>query len=126
MERCVFSVALAWFFPGAGHIFEKRFKTGLVIAIVFFAMFTLGAMNGGLDYPGTGASRDGFLLYLLNVFARLGNGLGYLIFLAFGELHPEAAAKTTFEYGGRLIEIAGLMNYLAILNCLDVSLGREK
>jgi hypothetical protein len=126
MERCIFSVVLAWLFPGAGHVLEKRFKTGLVIAVVFLAMFTLGAVNGGLNYPGTGVSRDSFLLHLLNIFARLGNGLGYLVFLAFGELHPEAAAKTTFEYGGRLIEIAGLVNYLAVLNCLDISLGRRK
>jgi hypothetical protein len=125
MGRQFFSVALAWFFPGVGHILQNRTKTGIIIAITFVLMFAIGVANGGLDYPGTSTGKDSFLLYLLNIFARMGNGLGYLVFLFFGNTSPETAARTTFEYGGRLIEIAGLLNYLAVLNCLDIASGKK-
>ncbi|GIU81143.1 MAG: hypothetical protein D6687_10310 [Acidobacteria bacterium] len=126
MEKTALSVALAWFCPGLGHILERRIKTGIVVAVTFALMFAIGAANGGLDYPGASISRDSFLLHFLNIFARLGSGLGYIIFLLFGNSSPEAASKITFEYGGRLVEIAGLMNYLMILNCFDISSRRKK
>jgi hypothetical protein len=67
------------------------------------------------------------LLYLLNIFAKLGNGLGSVIaFLVSVEPSPAAAAKATFEYGGRMVEIAGLLNYLAMLDASDIFLGRKK
>jgi hypothetical protein len=61
------------------------------------------------------------------MFARLGNGLGALIsFFLFHNPPPNIAARATFEYGGRFLEIAGLLNYLAVMDALDIYLGRKK
>lgn len=117
---------ISWFFPGAGHLIQKRYKRGAIIAAVIWAMFVVSLLSGGQYYPGF-EFKDGILLYLLNVFARFGNGLGAIIsYVAASSPDPLAAARATFEYGGRMLEIAGLLNYLAAMDAVDIALGRKR
>jgi hypothetical protein len=89
-------------------------------------MFIISLVSGGAYYPGF-EFKDGALLYLLNVFARLGNGLGALISFGISAVPDSSvAARATFEYGGRFLEVAGLLNYLAVLDTVDIALGRKK
>lgn len=122
-----FIIALAsWLFPGAGHLLQGRWKRGLVLAAVIWAMYAVAVAGGGSYYPGF-EFKDGALLYLLNIFARLGNGLGAIISLfLLGTPPPNVASWATFEYAGRFLEVAGLLNYLAILDALDIQIGRKK
>jgi len=116
----------AWLFPGAGHLLQRRFNRGVLLAISIWAMFVVGLWSGGAYYPGFDF-KDGALLYLLNVFATFGNGLGDLIsFLVSVEPAKDVAARATFEYGGRFLEVAGLLNYLAVIDAIDINLGRKK
>lgn len=116
----------AWLFPGAGHLLQKRLNRGVILAVTIWAMFLVGLLSGGAYYPGFDF-KDGALLYLLNVFATFGNGLGDLIsFLASVEPAKDVAARATFEYGGRFLEVAGLLNYLAVIDAIDINLGRKK
>jgi hypothetical protein len=116
----------AWFFPGAGHLLQKRFNRGIILSVAIWGMFIVGLLSGGAYYPGFDF-KDGALLYLLNVFATFGNGLGDLIsFLASVEPAKDVAARATFEYGGRFLEVAGLLNYLAVIDAIDINLGRKK
>ena len=116
----------SWFLPGVGHLIQGRFKRGVIIGLVIWIMFIIAVLSGGAYYPGFDF-KDGSLLYLLNIFARFGNGLGILIsfFLTSNPL-PNVASWATFEYGGRFLEIAGLLNYLAVLDSIDIQLGRKK
>ena len=83
-------------------------------------------LSGGAYYPGF-EFKDGQLLYLLNVFATLGNGLGEVIrFLVSVEPAPNEAARATFEYGGRFLEVSGLLNFRAVIDALDIFYGRKK
>ena len=117
---------MSWFFPGAGHFAQKRIKRGLLISGTIWTMFIIAMLSGGAHYPGF-EFKDGTLLYLLNVFAKMGNGLGALISYIIGsEVAPNVAALATFEYGGRFIETAGLLNYLAVIDALDIHFGRKK
>ncbi len=118
--------AISWFLPGVGHLIQGRFKRGLVIGLAIWTMFVIAVLSGGTYYPGFDF-KDGSLLYLLNIFARFGNGLGILIsyFLTTKPL-PNVASWATFEYGGRFLEIAGLLNYLAVLDAIDIQLGKKK
>lgn len=117
---------LAWFFPGGGHLIQKRTTRGLVIAGVIWTMFIIAVLGGGAYYPGF-EFKDGALLYLLNIFARFGNGLGAIVsFVASSSPSPNVAALSTFEYSGRFLETAGLLNYLAVLDAIDINLGRKK
>lgn len=116
----------AWFFPGAGHLIQKRTKRGVLIAAAIWLLFIVGVLSGGAYYPGFNFT-EGALLFLLNVFAKLGNGLGAIAsFLLSVEPSPNTPALATFEYGGRMVETAGLLNYLAIIDAIDIYLGRKK
>lgn len=117
---------ISWFLPGVGHFLQGRVKRGLIIGAVIWTMFIIALLSGGAYYPGFDY-KDGALLYLLNFFAKLGNGLGALIsFVLMRNPPPNVAAWATFEYGGRFLEIAGLLNYLAVLDAIDIQLGRKK
>ena len=69
---------ISWFLPGVGHIIQGRWKRGVIFAAVIWTMFIIAVLSGGIYYPGF-AFKDGQLLYLLNIFAKLGNGLGAFI-----------------------------------------------
>ena len=126
MDNPIIVGLMAWFFPGAGHLIQKRFNRGLLIAGTIWTMFIIAILSGGAYYPGFDY-KDGQLLYLLNVFATFGNGLGDLIsFLVSVEPSKDVAARATFEYGGRFLEVAGLLNYLAVIDAIDINLGRKK
>ncbi|MDQ3129780.1 MAG: hypothetical protein M3Q99_03330 [Acidobacteriota bacterium] len=117
---------VSWFMPGVGHILEGRLKRGIITGVVIWSLFIIAVLSGGAYYPGF-EFKDGALLYLLNIFARLGNGLGALIsFWLMSSPPPNIAALATFEYGGRFLEIAGLLNYLAVFDAVDIHLGRKK
>jgi hypothetical protein len=126
MDSPIIIGILSWFFPGAGHLVQHRIKRGIILAVVIWTMFIIALVSGGAHYPGF-EFRDGALLYLLNVFARFGNGIGALVsFILAGTPAPQVAALSTFEYGGRFLEVAGLLNYLAIIDAVDIALGRKK
>ncbi len=117
---------ISWFFPGYGHFQQGRWKRGILIAVVVWTMFIVAIISGGAYYPGFGFG-EGALLYLLNIFAKLGNGMGSLIGFFFSGNPPvDAASWATFEYGGRFLEVSGLINYLAVIDALDIQSGRKK
>jgi hypothetical protein len=126
MDNPVLIGILSWFVPGAGYIVQKRIVRGVIVFLVVWAMFIIAIASGGAYYPGFGF-KDGLLLYMLNVFARFGNGFGALLsYVLAGTPNPHAAALATFEYGGRFLEVAGLLNYLAVIDSADIALGRKK
>jgi len=126
MDNPIIIGILSWFFPGAGHLVQKRYIRGGIIAGVIWIMFAIAIVSGGAHYPGFDF-KDGALLYLLNVFARFGNGLGAIVsYIMAGTPSPQVAALATFEYGGRFLEVAGLLNYLAAIDAVDITVGRKK
>lgn len=117
---------ISWLIPGLGHLIQGRMARGIIIGAVIWTMFIIAIISGGAYYPGF-EFKDGALLYLLNIFARLGNGLGAIIsFFLSVNPPPNVAAWATFEYGGRFLEIAGLLNYLAVIDAVDINLGRKR
>lgn len=126
MDNPIVIGLLGWLFPGAGHLVQKATVRGLILAAIVWGMFIIAFVSGGFYYPGF-EFKDGALLYLLNTFATLGNGLGEIIrFLVTVQPSPNEAARATFEYGGRFLEVAGLLNYLAVIDALDIHYGRKK
>jgi hypothetical protein len=117
---------VSWLIPGLGHILQKKWRRGIILGIVIWGMFIIALFSGGAYYPGF-EFKDGTLLYLLNIFARLGNGLGAIIsFLLVGNAPQNVAAWATFEYGGRFLEVAGLLNFLAVIDAIDIQQERKK
>ena len=126
MDNPIFIGIISWLFPGAGHFVQKRTIRGAIIAGVIWSMFIIAIISGGAHYPGF-EFKDGTLLYLLNIFAKFGNGIGAVVSLLMaGTPSPQVAALATFEYGGRFLEVAGLLNYLAAIDAVDIAVGRKK
>lgn len=126
MDKTFMIGAAGWVFPGAGYFVQKRWVRGAVVGGVIWLMFIIALASGGQYYPGL-RFEEGALLYLLNIFARLGSGVIAVISYALGMNAPaDAAGMATFEYGGRFLEVAGLLNYLAIIDSLDVFAGRKE
>jgi len=126
MDNPVLIGILSWAVPGLGHFAQKRFLRAGIIAAVVWTMFVIAVISGGAHYPGFDF-KDGTLLYLLNIFAKLGNGLGAVVgFVLAGTPRPNVAALATFEYGGRFLEVAGLLNYLAAIDAVDIAVGRKR
>ena len=126
MDNPIIVGIISWIFPGAGHLAQRRFKRGIIISGVIWTMFIISMISGGAYYPGF-EFKDGALLSILNIFARWGNALGAVIsYVISSTPDPTVAARATFEYGGRLLEIAGLLNYLAALDAVDIAVGRKR
>ena len=126
MDSSIVTALISWFLPGAGHFKAGVWRRGVLIAIVVWAMFIIGVIGGGAYYPGYDF-KDGFLLYLLDIFATLGNGLGFFVSWLLSQNPPaNAASWATFEYSGRFLEVAGLLNYLAAMDAVDIAVGRKR
>jgi len=60
--------------------------------------------------------------------ANLGTGLLYILSWLMGvgfSDDPQLAARATYEYGTTFLLIAGLLNYLSMLDAFDISAGRK-
>lgn len=123
-------MALAgWFVPGAGHFLQGRWVRGLIISAAVYGMFVIGLVFGGHLF-GLGGTEEGFarLLQVPPTIANLGTGILYVLCwltdTGFSD-GAEYARRATFEYGNTFLLVAGLLNYLAMLDAFDIAAGRK-
>lgn len=117
---------VAWSVPGAGHLLQGRWVRGLLLGGAVWIMFLTGLGFGGHLFSLYGG--DGGMGGLLQVFpaiANLGSGLLYLVCWATNTGFTEYAERATFEYGNTFLLVAGLLNYLAMLDAFDIAAGRK-
>lgn len=122
-----FMGAAAWFVPGLGHLLLKRWwRAALMGGAVWICFFVGMAMGGHLfDLNAEGSS---VLLQVPPMIANLGNGVLYVVswLLDYGfKDDPAQAARATYEYGNTFLLIAGLLNYLNMLDAFDIAAGRK-
>lgn len=116
---------LQWFIPGAGYAKVGHWQRGVIVGGAVWLMLIMGILSGGATYPGIDLSQ-GMLLYVIHVFSVAGNGLGFVFSLVAAANAPQnVAAWSTFEYGGRFLEVAGLLNYLAAIDVFDIASRRK-
>ena len=68
------------------------------------------------------------LLQVPPMIANLGTGILYIVSWLLGKGFaddPVRAALATYEYGNTFLLIAGLLNYLTMLDAFDVAAGRK-
>jgi len=119
--------AVAWFIPGLGHVLQKRWwRAALMGGAVWICFFVGMGMGGHLfDLAAEGSSA---LLQVPPMIANLGTGALYLVswLLDYGfKDDPAQAARATYEYGNTFLLIAGLLNYLTMLDAFDIAAGRK-
>ena len=116
--------ALTWAVPGVGHLLIGKMTRGLILGSVVLLMFVLGLLLGGHLYGPHSSADIGMLAYVYG-FCNLGLGLAYAVCLWAGVGLTDQAARATAEYGNVFLIIAGLLNYLSMLDAFDIAAGRK-
>jgi hypothetical protein len=117
----------AWALPGAGHLLQRRWRRGALLGGAVWGMFIGGLWLGGHLY--TVSSKDqgfGIVLSLLPMIANVGSGLLYVVCWMANIGFAENAQLVTYEYGNTFLLVAGLLNYLAMLDAFDIAAGRKE
>ena len=119
--------AVAWFIPGVGHLLQQKWWRAALMGGAVWICFFVGLGMGGhlFSLSGEGSSA---LLQVPPMIANLGTGALYLVswLLDYGfKDDPAQAARATYEYGNTFLLIAGLLNYLTMLDAFDIAAGRK-
>lgn len=119
---------VSWLLPGAGHLWLKRWWRAAGLGGAVWLSFFLGLWMGGKFFGFSGTQGTSALLQVLPIIANLGSGAPYLfcVLAGMGFLDdPREAARATYEYGNTFLLIAGLLNYLNVLDAFDIAVGRK-
>ena len=110
----------AWAVPGAGHFWMGRTQKGLVFLVALSTMFVAGLLLQGRLFP----FALGEPLVALAAVANAGLGLPWVLGRSLG-LGRGVVTAVTYEYGNTFLIVAGLLNFLVILDAYDVATGRK-
>ena len=119
----------AWFIPGMGHLMLKKWIRAALMGGAVWVCFFLGLAMGGHMYDlSNSQGTSSTLLQVPPMIANLGTGalfvISWLLGIGFGD-DPQQAARATYEYGNTFLLIAGLLNYLVMLDAFDIAAGRK-
>ena len=118
-----------WIVPGFGHLLQGKWVRALLLGGAVWACFLSGLWMGGHLFTVTGTEQGwAALLQVPPMIANLGSGVLYGVcwFLGIGFADdPTHAARATYEYGNTFLLVAGLLNYLVMLDAFDISAGRK-
>ncbi len=120
--------AAAWFFPGAGHLMLKKWGRAAMMGGAVWLCFFLGLAMGGHMFDLSTGQGSSTLLQVPPMIANLGTGVPYIVSWLLGSGFaddPQQAARATYEYGNTFLLIAGLLNYLTMLDAFDIAAGRK-
>lgn len=118
---------MAWAIPGAGHFMQGRWLRGALAGGAVWVMFFVGLWLGGHMYAVSGGQQGfGTLLQLLPMIANVGVGLPYFVCWLANAGFAEHAQIVTYESGNTFLLVAGLLNYLVMLDAFDIAAGRKK
>lgn len=110
----------AWAVPGAGHMWMGRRQKGIVFMLAIPAMFLLGLFLHGRIFPFDFTEP----LVGLAAIADLGIGAPWLVAKLL-EAGGGIVTAPTYEYGNCYLIVAGLLNFLVILDAFDIGKGRK-
>ena len=118
----------AWFIPGSGHLMLKRWGRAALMGGAVWFCFIVGLAMGGHMFDLSTSEGSSVLLQVPPMIANLGSGalyiVSWLLSIGFAD-DPAQAARATYEYGNTFLLIAGLLNYLTMLDAFDVAAGRR-
>ena len=117
---------LSFMVPGGGHLYLGRVLRGLLLGGCVLFCFGLGLWFDGHLF--SFEFERGAIATLLRIppfFANLGAGLPFLSSWMLNLGFVENAGSSTFEYGNTFLLIAGLLNYLIVLDSFDIATSRK-
>jgi hypothetical protein len=112
--------AVAWLVPGAGHLWLGRRQKGIVFLLALPLMFLIGLWLDGRIFP------FDFSEPLVGLAAIADLGIGLPWFLArMSEAGAGVVTSANYEYGNTFLIVAGLLNFLVIIDAFDIAMGRK-
>ena len=118
--RLTIVCVLAWLIPGLGHIVLGRWQKGIVFLAALPLMFAVGLLLHGRLFP---LDISDPLVFLGGVANR---GIGTPYFIArIMDAGVGNVTEAAYEYGNTFLMTAGLLNFLVILDALDIAMGRK-
>jgi len=111
---------LGWAIPGGAHFWLGRRQKSAVFFVVLTLMFAIGLLLQGRLFSFDFSEPLGALA----AFADAGLGAPWIVARVLGAGAGEVRA-TTFEYGNTFLIVAGLLNYLVVLDAYDIAVGRK-
>ncbi len=118
--RIVLVSVAAWLVPGAGHYWLGRRLKALLFFAALVAMFIVGLMLEGRLFPFESSEP----LVFLEAVANIGLG-GPWILARMVDAGQGTVTAVTYEYGNAYLLVAGLLNFLVILDAVDIAKGRK-
>ena len=109
-----------WLIPGVSHIVLGRWGRGLIFTVSVMTMFLLGLMMEGRLYD----IRPEVPLHVFAFVADAGTGLPYILSQRLG-YGVGVLSNPNYDYGSTYLWVAGLLNYLIVLDAFDISQGRK-
>lgn len=110
----------AWAIPGAGHLWLGKRQKAAVFFVALLALFGIGLALEGRLFPFDLAEP----LVALAAVANLGLGLPWIAARA-ADVGGGTVTAVTYEYGNSFMIVAGLLNFLVVLDAFDVAMGRR-
>jgi hypothetical protein len=113
-------VLASWLVPGAGHLWFGRRQKGLIFLVALPLMFFTGIWLQGRIFPFELSDP----LVALAAVANLGIGLTWFVARAL-DLGAGIVTAATYEYGNTFAIVAGLLNFMVMLDAFDIGMGRK-
>lgn len=110
----------AWAVPGAGHFWLGRVQKAAVFFVALTTLFVSGILLQGRLFP----FELNEPLVALAAVANAGLGLPWIVGRAFA-LGNGVVTAVTYEYGNSFLIVAGLLNFLVMLDAFDIAQGRK-
>ena len=110
------AIVAAWLVPGLGHLLLKRRGRAAIIFLCVGGLAVAGYALRGQIYSMRGGDMFGFMGYL----AEVGSGAFYFLARLL-EPHGADTARVAGVYGTRFLAIAGLLNFLCVLDAWGIA-----
>lgn len=111
---------LAWAVPGGAHVWLGWRQKGAVFFVALTAMFAIGLALNGRIFPFEFSEP----LVALAAVADIGLGIPWIAARLLG-LGSGVVTAVTHESGNTFLIVAGLLNFLVILDAFDIAMGRK-
>lgn len=112
-------VALAWLVPGLGHWLQGRKRNAAILFGCILASMILGVVQGGDLFPFQGEG----MFRTIGAFSQFGAGALYGLFRLIADRGNPL--DITYDYGTIYFLIAGMLNWLAVIDTFDIAVKRK-
>ena len=116
MKNCL----ATWLSPGLGYWLAGRKKSFAVVGGALLVAILMGILLGGDLFPLSSAEGK---LRQVGAFCQMGFGIPY--FLSRFVLDRGTPLDATYDYGTNYFLLAGMLNWLAVIDIFDISVRRK-